>query len=470
MNILQNIKSGFVIGLSGLVVIIGGLSVYAAINNNRTNTANLEAIPGAVLTAENWNKLVGNVEYLNGQVEMLSGRIEYVIGQIQDIIEQTEIVNCEDPLVLLACALDSADCPCTDYIGSGATLTAKGQSSSHYYSAGKVYEVARLQVKANAAEIAVNGFTLTNSGSFDVKSYLSEVTVTKNGITLNDVSFSTVGDEIRINFPKDIIEARKSTTYIVSFGFEGLDEFGKTIELSIKDATAFRAVETNTNTRVSINPPKVNFNIYTINGNKITLITITDRNAVRNTVIKSDTNVVLASFVLKAEENSSIADLTSFDFTGSALLQNSNYIRVRIDGTTEDAVWDSANSKYLVEGINYDLTDGVEVEISHTAELGTGDYSLTLGKVNGVNKNREYKRKVVGALVYIYNQVSDDDETKFTFSVDKKTSSDIVSDLSVYVSGAVVGTISGEFSNNDFVEVANDPDAVKYIDKIVYSV
>lgn len=110
------------------------------------------------------------------------------------------------------------------------------------------------------------------------------------------------------------------------------------------------------------------------------------------------------------------------------------------------------------------------MEISHTAELGTGDYSLTLGKVNGVNKNREYKRKVVGALVYIYNQVSDDDETKFTFSVDKKTSSDIVSDLSVYVSGAVVGTISGEFSNNDFVEVANDPDAVKYIDKIVYSV
>ena len=30
------------------------------------------------------------------------------------------------------------------------------------------------------------------------------------------------------------------------------------------------------------------------------------------------------------------------------------------------------------------------------------------------------------------------------------------------------GTIAGEVQNGDFVEVANDPDAVKYVDEIEY--
>jgi hypothetical protein len=57
--------------------------------------------------------------------------------------------------------------------------------------------------------------------------------------------------------------------YVIKATLEGVEKFNKTVELSIgtKD---FRAVETKTNTRVYLSTG-VDFSVYTIKGDKITL-------------------------------------------------------------------------------------------------------------------------------------------------------------------------------------------------------
>jgi hypothetical protein len=51
------------------------------------------------------------------------------------------------------------------YSSSEVTVTAKGKDQTYHYNNGNAYELARFQVKAGNAAVAVNGFTLTNDAT-----------------------------------------------------------------------------------------------------------------------------------------------------------------------------------------------------------------------------------------------------------------------------------------------------------------
>lgn len=634
------------------------------------------------------------------------------------------------------------------YEGSDVALSVKGQDRKHSYNANESYEVARFQLKANAVPVLVNGFTLTNSGTFEIDKYVKDVEVLKDGTALKNVSYTISRDELRVSFDSDELAARKNGLYVVNVTLDGLDEFGKTIEFVVENASDIRAVESKTNARVTFKVAGSDFptaglplKVYTFNGDKITLtnvslgstvygaqgaedivvaegkvalvepilldtftittstgaldaltividgdeyegkasgnvwtfskvlveksstiqlladvkddpsfanrdvsftpsslsktqfgaakydeynepvsansvvgsisiaklrveaakgsltntttrdvevkasevtnrvvlfegeytarrqnitlnefviekvgtgltsndnitfflsiggsevgsidfdasndptgvteyindtfvkngdkvsvrleadiyatstvgnlqykltlngeddngneagsarentrkvkvvaegsVTVTDKNALQNTVVKSDTNVVLASFVLKAAENSADSTLSSFDFTLPSL--NTGDVKVKVDGSSEP--FTMSGSTFVVDGLNYNLADGIEVEISYAADLTASatPYTLTLGKVNGTAKNRTYTRLAVDALVSFYNQNSTNDETKFTFSVDAEDNASVTG-LVITLDDNSTGTIAGTVNDRDFIEVANNSD------------
>jgi hypothetical protein len=199
----------------------------------------------------------------------------------------------------------------------------------------------------------------------------------------------------------------------------------------------------------------------------------------RKTVVKSDTNVTLASFVIKAGENSSLTDLESFTFeaytgagTGTSIATGD--LRVKVDGQEETPVFSGTNGLFTVNGLNVSLEDDVVVEIIRKGTTPTAKYTVNLKDVNGSAKNRDYIREVVGAVVSIKSQSSTDDETKFVFAVDKE-SADQVSNLKLIANGHTLYT-SGEVANevNVYdgmeVEVQNDPQLMRYVTTIEYVV
>lgn len=127
------------------------------------------------------------------------------------------------------------------------TLAAKGQDRNYYYSSDEIYEVARLQVKAGDTNVTVNGFTLTNMGSLDVKKYLNNVEVLKDNVVLNNVNFSTSNDKLLISFDPNIIQAKNTSLYTIKIKLKDLDKFSQTIQYKIANADDFDAVDANTN-------------------------------------------------------------------------------------------------------------------------------------------------------------------------------------------------------------------------------
>jgi hypothetical protein len=160
------------------------------------------------------------------------------------------------------------------YTGTQVTLDSKGQNRTYYYVAGESYEVGRVQVKTQNSDVDVNGFTLTNvNAGLDLKKYVSKVEVVRDGKALANQSWSIDRDgEVKVNFTKDTIEAKKNAIYVINMEFEDLDVFGQKVALSVSHQGGINAVEVKTNARVSLtNSDALALKEYTFNGDKITL-------------------------------------------------------------------------------------------------------------------------------------------------------------------------------------------------------
>jgi hypothetical protein len=165
-------------------------------------------------------------------------------------------------------------------------------------------------------------------------------------------------------------------------------------------------------------------------------VIITDGDALKANVVKSEVGIDLVSFKIQSAENTTSSTLTSLDFDfesigGSPI--DPTKVEIRIANTPEDADTTILNN-YAIDDINYDLSDqGVVVKIRYKGELATDEYQITLNKINGESKSRVYKRMIVDVLVKVEKQTITNDETKFIFKIDKKTSSQTVSDLCLSV-------------------------------------
>jgi hypothetical protein len=70
------------------------------------------------------------------------------------------------------------------------------------------------------------------------------------------------------------------------------------------------------------------------------------------------------------------------------------------------------------------------VEIKYKNELGSGDYNISLTKVNGKTQSSQtFNKKVVNALVTVGRQEVGKDVTKYSFDVDKSDDRYSVKDL-----------------------------------------
>jgi len=172
------------------------------------------------------------------------------------------------------------------YNGTAVTVEAKGKTRTYHYTEGDSYEVARIQVKAGAAAIDVNGFSFTNEASagvlndagnainlLDLSDFIDEVTVTADGKKVDGISYTAKKKDLKVSFDDVSIDSKKNATFAINVTFKNLDELGKDIHLVLKADSDINAVESKNQARVKIDTvPNANaFPVYTLNGGKITL-------------------------------------------------------------------------------------------------------------------------------------------------------------------------------------------------------
>ena len=282
--------------------------------------------------------------------------------------------------------------------------------------------------------------------------------------TINTTNINSNNTNID-NSNNSINNSNNSTTINNTYVDNSINTDNSNNSINIDNSTNNSNNSSNNNSNNTTNPNNSTNNSNnnsndTTDPNNTTVI-VEDK--VRATVVKKDTRIVLATFTLKSDSANTV--LRNFDFVLPGV--TSSNVRVKVDGTIENVVF--SNSKFIVDGMNYNIGDGVEVEISLIGETPIGEYELMLKNVNGVAKDRVYTKKVVDALVKVGSQSNTDDETKFVFSVDKD-STHTITDVVLSVGGTAVGTGVGPIENGDFLEVANDVNSVKYIDQIQYTI
>lgn len=160
------------------------------------------------------------------------------------------------------------------YSGANVDVALKGSTKTYNYEEGTSYEVARLQVKSNGAEIAVKGFTLKNNGSLDVEDFIDEVTVKADGKEVDGLKWKTDRDgKLTLSFNESKIEMNKRATYVISASLKGLDDYNKTVDYYLESTTDFNALEKKTGARVTVTGSALSAGavIYTFKGGKIKL-------------------------------------------------------------------------------------------------------------------------------------------------------------------------------------------------------
>ncbi len=169
-----------------------------------------------------------------------------------------------------------------------------------------------------------------------------------------------------------------------------------------------------------------------------------------DTVLLRDNNIKLAKFTVKPSKT----EWTTLDsFVFDLNVANTWAVVVKVDGTEIDEVTESSNT-YTVSWLAETLdNDGVVVEISYREELGTGDYTLQLQKVNETTSTKRFNKKVVDALVTITKQENLWDTTRFTFGVEKYD--DTINVTALELSGSTNTRLIGNVSDGDTYEVTN---------------
>lgn len=286
------------------------------------------------------------------------------------------------------------------YDGTEVTILKKGTTRSYYYNGNEHYEVARLQVKASNAAVEVNGFTLTNNtaNKLDFGRYLDDVVVLRDNVAMKNVTFSVKNDELRINFTKDTIEARKNALYTVKIKLAGLDRFTDKVKFELRSEGDFSAVEAKTNARVSFTHGfPLPFEEYTFNGDKITLT----NGKLAGTVYGAagSTDVVVAEGTVKLNEPIKLNSFTISVVNSATTNTGVENIKIVIgtdeyDGTPN--VNNSTRTSFTFDNVYIEKSSDVKIMVD-LYDDATGTYtfnpnSLQLGLIDGIYE--EYNQSI----------------------------------------------------------------------------
>jgi hypothetical protein len=285
----------------------------------------------------------------------------------------------------------------TDYTGSKVAVEMKGSNRSYHYTANKMYEVARLQVKAPNSAVVVKGFSLKNTGNLDLDRYLDKVEVLADGKALSNVSYSVNRDrDLVVSFADKTIDIRKNVTFVVNASFKTLDRYGETVTLLPRDDSAINAVEEKTKTRVSIQTVPTAGKTYTFNGSEVRLTN--GKNITSVDAAAGSEDVVLGSGTVTVSD---IVNITSFDVVASNI--GIDTLSMIVGNETFDATRGSDKKTFTFKNVVLEKNASVrfQADLADDAAHGTtiAFTPSTFGRNQFANAKYDESREPVGSNV-----------------------------------------------------------------------
>ncbi len=241
------------------------------------------------------------------------------------------------------------------YDGTKVAVTLKGSNRKYNYAEGKMYEVARLQVKPATSNIDVHGFTLVNSG-LDLSRYLDKVEVLADGKAVSNLKFSTNrDDQLVVSFDSLSVERGKNINFVVNVSLKNFDKFGETINLIPVDASSINAVEAKTRSRVTTTEDTFvgKGKTYTFQGSEVRLTntrlsSIVDAAAGSNDVVVASGRVELSAPIV----------LKSFDIQvdGTGL----DTLSINVDGRSIEGKRNDAHTGFTFSNIDIEKSGTIQ--------------------------------------------------------------------------------------------------------------
>ena len=292
------------------------------------------------------------------------------------------------------------------YDGSKIAVEMKGSNRRYNFSAGKMYEVARLQVKAPATAVVVKGFTLVNSGvnEMDINKYLDKVEVSVDGKAVSKLTYSVDrNDNLVISFADTTIDMKKNATFVVNASFKTLDKFGETVTLVPRDSSAVNAVEAKTLARVTIESTPTAGKVYTFNGSEVKLTN--KKLAATIDAAAGSEDVVIAEGTVSVADAVDMGTFTITASTGgidtlSLLVNNSTedaQRTVRADGKVDFTFRGVVLEKDATVKLVADLDKDVSVRTISFTPASFGQLSFANAKYDESNE-RNVQNNVVGSI------------------------------------------------------------------------
>ena len=162
------------------------------------------------------------------------------------------------------------------YSGAAVTMTARWTTKDYNWESGELYEVAKFKVKAPTdSAVLVKGFTLNTSGTnqVDIRRYLDNAEVTVDGDKVSSSYEINKDDELVISFNKDVeITAKSNVEFVVKASLsDDFDDYGYSLKLVIDETADFNAIDSKTESRVTIDSLPTAWPTYTFKWGKIKL-------------------------------------------------------------------------------------------------------------------------------------------------------------------------------------------------------
>ena len=253
------------------------------------------------------------------------------------------------------------------YSGAAVTMTARGTTKDYNWESGELYEVAKFKVKAPTdSAVLVKGFTLSTSGTnqVDIRRYLDNAEVTIDGDKVSSSYEINKDDELVISFKKDVeISAKSNVEFVVKASLsDDFDDYGYSLKLVIDETADFNAIDSKTESRVTIDSLPTAWPTYTFKWGKIkrtnTRLGNVDGAQGSNDVVIAEGNITISEDI-KWTLIVNIAD-SSTTWTGAKAIQA---MRVSI-------WWDEYEGKVEYTNNNHDWTATFNnVEITESGKI-----------------------------------------------------------------------------------------------------
>ena len=193
-----------------------------------------------------------------------------------------------------------------------------------------------------------------------------------------------------------------------------------------------------------------------------------DVETIKNTVLLSDSDLVLAKFIIKPSKGNNSVKFEGLKMTVPVTAAADDF-DVKI-GTNNVDVDSFTSNTLTIEDENIEVpSEWLKVEVRYKNELAAGEYNISLTEVNGKTQSSQtFNKKVVNALISVWKQEVKTDVTKYTFDVDKSDDRYSIANLKfTYDDSTSKMVINGNISDGATAEEGNGAN-VKYVTQIDY--